>query len=119
MPPEPALFPPVMALALAGLAGFLTGLAYFAGLWRSLKALPGRERPRRSYALALLARLALALAVFWAALTLAGPLGLGLALAGFALARMILSRTLGGQRGRPPRRPEPTATRGATGADQP
>lgn len=109
--PEFAALP----LFLAVLAGALVGLGYFYGLWWSLRAMAGRDRPRRFFFLVYLVRLGLGLAAFWAVLGLAGPWGLALALAAFTLARMVLTRTLG----RRPGRPQGQAAQGAPRADQP
>lgn len=113
--PEFAALPLFLPFIMAGLAGALVGLGYFYGLWWSLRAMIGRNRPRQFFFLAYLARLALALAGFWAVLRLAGPWGLGLALVAFTLVRVVLSRTLG----RPSGATRGPATQGAPRADQP
>jgi F1F0 ATPase subunit 2 len=87
-----------MVLAVAAVWGMVLGALYFGGLWLSLRLVPGRRRPRGPVGALYAARLAVALAGFWAALT-AGPLALGAAMVGFIAMRALMVRRLGGVSG--------------------
>lgn len=52
-------------LGLAALVGIVLGSAYFAGLWLTVRRLPGNPSPYRLYSLSLLFRLSLLLAGFF------------------------------------------------------
>ncbi|WP_319523259.1 ATP synthase subunit I [uncultured Desulfosarcina sp.] len=82
---------------LAFLWGTFLGLIYFGGLWLTVKTAPGKQRPVRWLAASFLARIAVALAGFWVALRM-NPAALFLALAGFFLVRIVLTRVLGRKR---------------------
>lgn len=51
-------------LGLAAVAGIVLGAVYFAGLWLTVRRLPGNPSPYRLYSLSLLFRLCLLLAGF-------------------------------------------------------
>lgn len=81
-------------LVLAGLAaGAAVGAAYFAALWRSVRALTADTRPERRLLFGVLARFACVLpAIYLAART--GPEVLAGGVAGFVIARTLTVRWL-------------------------
>ncbi len=54
----------LVGLGLAALVGIVLGSFYFAGLWLTVRRLPGNPSPYRLYSLSLLLRLCLLLAGF-------------------------------------------------------
>jgi len=81
-------------LGLAFLWGAFLGLIYFGGLWLTVKTAPDKRRPVRWLAISFVARMTVALAGFWIILRM-NPAALFLALAGFFLVRIVLTRMLG------------------------
>ena len=80
---------------LAALGGWLLGLFYFAGLWFTLRRLPGHPHPALWVAGSFVLRLAVSLTGFYVIL---GPdrnlIRLGIALLTFIAARVVLTRYL-------------------------
>ena len=81
-------------LFLAFLWGTFLGLFYFGGLWLTLKTMLGKRRPGRRLVISAVARLALVLSGFWIILR-RDPAIFFFTLAGFFLARIVLTRMLG------------------------
>lgn len=81
-----------LTLALSLLIGAALGWAYFRLLWAAVERLPRQQSPGSRMVLALLARLALAFAVFALVAKFGGAPALMAALAGFVLARTVLVR---------------------------
>jgi F1F0 ATPase subunit 2 len=92
----------IVAWAAAALGGAALGLLYFAGLWVTLRRLPGHPHPALWVGGSFILRLAVSLTGFYVIL---GPdrnlARLGIALLAFLAARVALTRRL-----RPPT-PEP------------
>lgn len=88
-------------LALMLVLGFLLGLAFFLGLWATLRHLPRARHPALLTLASLLVRLALLLAAL-ALLTGMQADRLLAALAGIILARLLLHRRIGVARGQTP-----------------
>ncbi len=81
--------------SLAALGGLLLGLFYFAGLWFTLRRLPGHPHPALWVIGSFVVRLAVSLSGFYLIL---GPdrnlIRLGIALLTFMAARVVLTRYL-------------------------
>jgi len=92
-------------------AGTVTGLFYFGGLWATVRLLPAARRPTLLLLTSFAVRTTLAAAILCLA---AGRHWerLALALAGFVLARAILTGTLGRKRRGPAALPKGTEPRG-------
>lgn len=78
-----------LALLLGTLAGLVLGLAYFGGLWWTVRRVPTWRRPERALLASFVVRALLVLPSF-VALALQGPGPLIAALAGFLVARVAL-----------------------------
>jgi F1F0 ATPase subunit 2 len=84
----------LLGLVGAFVAGGATGLAYFAGLWLTVRALPSARRPAFLVFGSYMVRLAVAGAVFVLVVRVGGWAWVASALAGFVLARMVMVRVL-------------------------
>ena len=85
-----------MNWAVAASTGFGLGLAYFGGLWASVRALKGR-RSSRWFALGRMARLVLAAGTFYALLKTGGLVAVAAGLVGLLAARWYVVRAIGGK----------------------
>jgi F1F0 ATPase subunit 2 len=86
-----------LSLLLAFIAGLVLGLIYYAGLWVTIQRLPQSNHPGVLAAVSLFLRLGLVLVAFY--LVMGGRWERLLAcLAGFLLARTLLTRRLGPRR---------------------
>lgn len=83
-----------LQLAVGLAAGAALGAVYFLGLWWTLRRLPGARRPGLRLLASFTLRGALVVAAF-AALARWGALALVVALGGFLLARLAVTRALG------------------------
>jgi len=81
-------------LALCGLAGVALGIAYFAGLWWTVRRAVSSRRPAAWFAASFAVRAVLAGAVFWVVAG-NGAAALLLSLAGFILVRVVATRVAG------------------------
>jgi len=89
-------------LILAGIWGSVLGLAYFGGLWLTVRRLPSSPRPGRLWGLSFAFRLALLLLGVWPMLLQARvtPLAPFVGIAAILLMRLLLTRRLAPQRDR-------------------
>ncbi len=81
-------------LILCGLAGATLGLLFFAALRATVDRLPGTSHPGALLLASLLARIAVALAVFYAVARLGNWPGLVASLVGFVAVRTVFLRRL-------------------------
>ena len=82
----------VVGLVGAFVAGGIVGLAYFAALWFTVRALPSSTRPARLVLVSYLLRLGMAGAMFVLLVRAGGWPALVSALAGFVIARTVMVR---------------------------
>lgn len=83
-----------LALILSGLTGLILGLAYFVGLWWTVRELPKNKHPFRLLLFSMVLRIGIVLIGFY--LVMAGDWKrLLAALFGFVLARLICLQWLG------------------------
>lgn len=78
-------------LVLQLMAGLLLGFVFFVGLWLTVQRMPGAKRPALLFVSSVVVRMAVVLAGIW---YLAGrdPLAIAACLAGFAAARLLVTR---------------------------
>jgi F1F0 ATPase subunit 2 len=85
-----------MNWAVAASTGFGLGLAYFGGLWLSVRALRSGSHSPTQFLVGRLGRLALATVTFYALLRTGGFGAVAVGLVGLLAARWSLVRTIGG-----------------------
>ena len=86
-------------LAGCALAGMALGIAYFAGLWWTVRRAVASQRPAAWFAASFAVRALLAGAVFWLVARYGAAAVLS-SLAGFVLARVAATRLVGREHGR-------------------
>ena len=78
--------------------GFLIGLGYFGGLWLTLKKLPNNSHPYRLMIGSFILRLMISLCCFYALIYIFNNLETGIilfiAILGFILARLVLTKKI-------------------------
>jgi F1F0 ATPase subunit 2 len=84
-----------MNWAVAGSTGFGLGLAYFGGLWLSVRALRSDSRSSTRFLVGRLGRLVLAAVTFYALLRTGGTQAVIVGLVGVLAARWYLVRAIG------------------------